>query len=65
MLHHSLFLIGDSSITFLPLSSVQELGKKAKFKNLFDVAYFSNRCVVLAKCILCTCEVYVLCVHFT
>lgn len=32
-------------VTLLPLSSASELGKKAKFENLFDVAYFSNSMV--------------------
>ena len=34
---------GGHHITFLPLNSVPELGKKAKFRNMFDIAYFSNR----------------------
>lgn len=32
-------------ITFLPLNSVQDLSKKERFKELFDIAYFSNRLV--------------------
>ena len=38
---------GGCHIIFLPLNSVPELSKKAKFKNLFDVAYFSNRYVYM------------------
>ena len=38
---------GGCHIIFLPLNSVPELSKKAKFKNLFDIAYFSNRYVYM------------------
>ena len=34
---------GSCQITFLPLSSASEIGKKAKFGNFFDIVYFSNR----------------------
>ena len=37
--------IGSHKITFLPLGSLSEMGKKAKFKNLFSIMYFSNRYV--------------------
>ena len=43
---HTLYLYGHTGghhITFLSLNSVPELGKKAKFRNMFDIAYFSNR----------------------
>ena len=38
---------GSHQITFLPLASVSEMGKKAKFKNLFNIMYFSNRYVYM------------------
>ena len=34
---------GSCSITFLPLNSPSEIGKKEKFRQLFDLVYFSNR----------------------
>lgn len=36
---------GGHHITFLSLNSVPELGKKAKFRSMFDIAYFSNSMV--------------------
>ena len=34
---------GSYKITFLPLQSIKEMAKKARFNKLFDIAYFSNR----------------------
>lgn len=35
--------IEDVKINILPLNCVPDLSRKAKYKQLFDVIYFSNR----------------------
>ena len=37
--------LGTCCITLLPLNFVRDFSKKSKFKELFDIAYFSNRYV--------------------
>lgn len=41
--------LDDVQITFLPLASLLDLPKKSKYKNLFDIVYFSNSMVHLLK----------------
>ena len=36
---------GSCRVTFLPLNAMEELGKKPKFRQLFNTVYFSNGCV--------------------
>ncbi|KAH3727586.1 hypothetical protein DPMN_053525, partial [Dreissena polymorpha] len=41
--------VENVSITFLPLGTLLDMGKKSKYRNLFDVVYFSNSMVHLLK----------------
>jgi len=44
---------GSHRITFLPLGSTAEIGKKAKFKKFFNIVYFSNRYVCMHAQLTC------------
>ena len=35
--------VGSCRITLLPLQSIRDLAKKAKYNQFFNIAYFSNR----------------------
>ena len=43
----SLYKTGTCRITFLPLNSANEIGKKGKFQKLFHCAFFSNRYILI------------------